>query len=143
VAADFAIQTAIYSRLSSFAALTALLARSGAAIYDYVPQELANSDDEFPYLVIGEIEAEEFDADDRLGHDTTVTIHSFSRYRGKKECADIMAQVYEALHRYALTVTGFSLVDCHWDGLSRIILDPDGQTRHGVQRFRVIVTKGA
>lgn len=143
MAADWAIQSAIYTRLSGFTALTALLARSGAAIYDYVPQELADTTSEFPYLVIGDIEAGEFDADDRLGHDTTVTIHVFSRYLGKKECADIMAQVYEALHRYALPVTGFSLVDCHWDGLSDIMMDPDGQTRHGVQRFRVIVTRGA
>lgn len=139
---DWQIQQAVFGRLSAVTALTALLGRS-SAIYDYVPQELADDDAGFPYVVIGDIESSEFDADDRQGQDSTITIHTFSRYRGKRECALIMAQVYQALHRFALTVTGINSVDCQWDGLSQVLLDPDGQTRHGVQRFRVIVTTGA
>lgn len=143
MAADWEIQTALFTRLTGFAGLTAELANGADSVFDFVPQQLADTDAEFPYLVIGDFESSEFDADDRLGYDTTVTLHTFSRYEGKRECADIMAQVYDALHRYALPVAGLNLVDCQWDGLSTIILDPDGQTRHGVQRFRILVTTGA
>lgn len=135
MAADWPIQDALYDRLAGFAGLSALV----QGVYDYLPQELADVDSEFPYVVIGQIDAEQWDTDDVLGVDSTVVVHTFSRYRGKRQAADIMRQVYLALHRYALPVTGYNLVTCEWDGLSNLMTDPDGLTRHGVQRFRVLL----
>lgn len=128
----WALQEAIYSRLNGFAGLTALI----DAVYDHVPQ-----DPTFPYVQIGEDTAIPFDTHDSSGSDNTVTIHSWSRYRGKKEIKDIQRQVYLALHRFALSVTGVDTVDCQWE-FADSFLDDDGLTRHGVQRFRVMLDEG-
>ena len=135
MAADWPIQDAIYNRLSGFAGLSALV----QGVYDYLPQELADVDSEFPYVVTGELSGEPWDTDDVLGGEYRILVHTFSRYRGKREPALIMRQVYLALHRYELPVTGYNLVTCEWDQLSTLMTDPDGLTRHGVQRFRILV----
>lgn len=144
MAAENPIIAAVFSRLTGYSALTALLANGSSSIFDFLPQELADTDSEFPYIFLGNLSAQEFDADDRLGTDATLVVHTFSRYRGRKEAADIMAQVYNALHRYDdLTVSGYNTVDVQWAGLTQVMTDPDGLTQHGVQSFRVVVTKAA
>lgn len=134
------VQSAIYSRLTGYAALTALLANGSSGVHDHVPQD----DNAFPFVSIGNLSASEFDADDRTGANVSVTVHTWSRYRGKKEANEIMDQVYAALHRYDdLSVSGYNTVDVQWDGLTTIMRDPDGLTYHGVQTFRVTITKAA
>jgi hypothetical protein len=136
------LRTSIYSRLSGYSALTTLLSSSGA-IYEFVPQELADTDAEFPFLFIGDMDASEFDADDRTGARVPITLHAWSRYRGKKECAEILDACYDALHRYtALAVTGYNVIDVQWDG-SQIMRDPDGLTYHGIGTFAVLMDKEA
>jgi len=144
-AADSAVQTGVYSRLVAVSAVTDLLADGASGVYDFVPQRDTDLEAEFPYIVLGEMNAETFDADDRLGHDVTVIVHTWDRAkRGKKPTQQIMSAIYDALHRYtSLSVSGFTTVECRWDGLSEVMLDPDGLTYHGVQRFRVIATTGA
>lgn len=123
---DFAIQAAIYSRLTTYAPLT------GYSTYDHVPQNAT-----FPYNVIGEGTATQWDTDDSVGSDATVTIHTWSRYRGRKEVKEIQKLIYDALHRYELPVAGSHTVTVEWE-YTDTMLDPDGLTRHGVIRFRII-----
>lgn len=119
-------------------------ASSSVRVYDFVPQRDADVDADFPYVVIGDVDSEAFDADDRLGRDTFVALHVWDRAdRGKKGTQAIVSAIYDALHRYALSVSGRNTVDCLWDGLSEVMLDPDGLTYHGVIRFRVTTTTGA
>lgn len=126
------LQKAIFTRLNAFAALTALI----DAIYDHVPQ-----DPTFPYLQIGDDTSVPFDTHDSQGSDNTITIHSWSRYRGKSEIKQIQRETYNALHRFSLVVTGVTTVDCEWE-FADSFKDPDGITRHGVQRFRVMLDEG-
>lgn len=142
MAAEWEIQKAIFARLAGFSALTSALS-STSAIYDFLPQELADRDSEFPYVVIGDVSSQPFDADDRLGHEAFFLLHTFSRYRGKREAAEIMGHVYDALHRHELSVAGRHLVTCEWDGLGEVMREQDGLTHHAVQRFRIIVTTSA
>lgn len=138
------LQTAIYQRLSGFTALTDLLATfdygagTVAAIYDQVPQvDDASDSSDFPYVVIGEWTTTENDTDTDTGFDTTLTIHTWSRQRDYQECQRVMFQVYNALHRYTgLTPTGYGVSGIHQE-FSDLMRDPDGITRHGVQRFRI------
>jgi hypothetical protein len=118
------IQQAIYNRLAGIYEL-------GATVYDHAPQ-----DEEFPYVTIGEGTATQWDTDDSLGSEETVTIHVWSRYRGRKEVKEIQAEIYDALHRYELPVTGSHTVTVEWE-YADTFLDPDGLSRHGVQRFRI------
>ncbi len=134
------VQSAIYSRLTGYAGLTALLAGGASGVHDFVPQD----DNAFPFVTLGDLSASEFDADDRTGADVRVVVNTWSRYRGKKEATEIMDQVYAALHRYDdLAVSGYNTVDVQWDGLTNIMRDPDGLTFHGVQTFRVTIIKAA
>lgn len=122
----WAIQQAVYTRLAG---------QLSVPVYDHAPQDVA-----FPYVELGEIDAIPFDTDDSVGAETTVTIHTWSRYRGWKEVKEIQGRVYDALHRYNLPVAGAHLVTVEFE-IGRTFLDADGLTRHGVQEFRIITEK--
>lgn len=141
--ASVELQKAVVAKLFATAAVTSQLAAHAfsagkKAIYDDVPQAASpESVFAFPYVVVGDTTEIPFDADDFVGRESTITIHSFSRYRGKKEVKTIMDAVKAALHEQPLAVTGETTILVHFD-FAEIVPDPDGRTRHGVQRFRVI-----
>ena len=111
------------------------------AIYDHVPQPGDGSDDSwFPYLTIGEIEFTEWDTDDSLGFDAEVTVHVWSREFGRQEARRIQGKVYSALHRSDLAVDDHNVITVD-QAFCEVTVDPDGKTRHGIQRFRVILER--
>lgn len=126
------LQQAVYGRLNASTALTSTL---GAAVYDHVPAGAR-----MPYVVVGETTAVARDTMGRTGRDVTMQIHVWSEYPGRKQIAEIQARVDTLLDRWAPGVSG-------WYGTqmlleySETMRDPDGVTRHGVQRFRVHVHK--
>jgi hypothetical protein len=122
---EIAIQQALFTKLS---ALT-------TPVYDYVKQDKNTA---FPYITIGEATHSDWSTDSESGFECTVTIHVWSRKEGRKEVKTIQGEVYAALHRQALTVTGYALVDCNFEN-SDTFLDPDGITHHGTQTFRIII----
>ena len=132
-----AVQAAIVAALRAAAGVTSQLAEGAEGVRDHVPQASA-----FPYLVVGETTARPFDFKDEGGKteggmDQQVTIHTWSRQRGLQETKAIMAAVVAALDRQSLTVSGHDLVDIRFV-FSQSLLDTDGLTRHGVQRFQVL-----
>ena len=125
------LQQAVYAALTGDASVQALLGNP-ARVFDHVPQ-----DSVFPYVVVGEVTSGPFDTKTEDGLDQTLTIHSWSRYRGLKETKEIMAAVTGALDQQALAVSGHDLVLLRLT-FGATVLDPDGLTRHGVQRFRAV-----
>lgn len=126
---QWAIQTAIYSQLTGTAAVMALV----TGVFDDVPQGT-----DYPYIVIGEDTGIEWDTDDSRGTSATLTVHVWSRVAGKRETKQIMEAIYDALHRAPLPVSGMTTVTCHWE-FGETFLDADGETRHGVTRYRLII----
>lgn len=123
MAIEFDLQAALY---------TALSGNIGADVYDIAPQGAA-----FPYAAIGRIVLSEMDTQTKQGHAAQIRIHTYSRTGSMKECKDIQAAIYAALHRTELTITGFnnfSLLredtDCLTDGDGRI---------HGVCEYRALI----
>lgn len=114
-------------------AIAARLSTVGTPVYDNVPQDTA-----FPYIVIGDDTSIPFDTDDSIGSEATCTIHVWSRYRGKKEVKEIMGAVYASLHRASFAIADGALIECVSE-FAESFVDPDGLTRHGVIRFRLIV----
>jgi len=107
-------------------------------VYDDVPQlpEGMPSDD-FPYCVIGDDSGEAWDTDDVTGAQVTVNVHYWSRYSGMKEVKGLMKEGFDLINRATPTPpSGFRLVDCLYE-FSDVELDPDGRTRHGIQRYRL------
>ena len=121
-------QTAIYNRLNG---------AISATIYDDVPiQPDGQPNANWPYVVVGDTTAAPWDTDDRTGASMTVTLHIWSRYAGMSEAKSIAGQIYDRLHRHALAVTGMHTVDCLYE-FSTFMRDSDGETRHGVVRYRL------
>lgn len=125
------LQVAIRQRLLNYVPVSSKV----SAVYDHVPQ-----DAEFPYIRIGEDTAIDFDTDSSVGTEHTIHIHVWSRYRGKQEVKEIQQAVYDALQRHALPLPDLNLVSIDFE-FSETVLDADGLTRHGVQRFRVLIDK--
>lgn len=129
---ELAVQAAILARLSGYAPL------SDVAITDHVIQPADTGAQSFPYVVIGEDSFSEWDTDNSLGADGEIVLHTWSRERGRKQVKTIQGYLYSALHHFDLSVTGYALVTLDFVS-SESFLDPDGLTRHGVSRFRVLV----
>lgn len=124
------VQAAIYGVLAAAPALTALLAEGGSSVFDHVPQGSA-----FPYIVLGESAAQPLETQTGGGYDTTLDIHTYSRALGMKEAKAVMAAISDCLHGQDFAIAGQRLVFCR---LTSQTLRQEGETRHGVQRFRII-----
>jgi len=53
-----------------------------------------------------------------------------------KEVKEIMGEVYAALHRASLSISGYNVVDCLWE-FGNAVTEADMKTRHGTQRYRI------
>ena len=124
MSAELELQKAIYGVLDT--ALT-------MPVYDNVPENAVA-----PYIVIGDDTFIEYDTDSLRGFEATITVHSWSTYRGRAEVKTIMGLIYEALHRAEFTIAGYNLIGCDCE-FSESFLESDGLTRHGVQRFRILI----
>ena len=120
---------------------TALDGNISAGVYDDVPYLPAGMPREnFPYVVIGDDTATAWDTDDTLGKEVTIQVHIWSRTAGFKETKAVMGEVYDILNRGALSKTGYNVVDCLCE-FTETLRDPDGETRHGVMRFKLTIQK--
>lgn len=129
---ELAAQQAIFTRLDGQIG-------AGVTVYDDVPmlpsgQPLAN----FPYVVIGNDTFLSWDNDDRTGAEMTITLHIWSRAAGMKEAKTIAGAIYDRLHRQTFTVADCQFIDCLCE-FSEFMTDPDGETRHGIVRYRLTV----
>jgi Protein of unknown function (DUF3168) len=118
------VQTAIYDAL--------------VPALDPVPvQDQAGPNQVFPYVTIGEFIGGQFDTLTEQSIDLELTVHVWSRQAGMQECQQIMTLAKDTLDRKRLPAVGFQWVDTIWE-YAQTLREPDGVTRHGVLRFRVL-----
>lgn len=98
---------------------------------------VVTTDSDFPFIEIGHSQTIADDAGGDTGIEEYVDIHTWSRARGQKEIKEIMSAIYDALHHQSLAVSGRDTAFCWFDD-GRVLDDPDGLTRHGVQTFKII-----
>jgi hypothetical protein len=131
---SFSLQQAVFAALTADAALTALLGAN--RIYDDVPQGSA-----LPYLALGQTSVRDWSTGGDPGTDSgtehSFTVHAWSKARGKKEAHEILAAVRAALHDQPLALTGHRLINLRHE-TSDVRRDPDGETVHGLARFRAV-----
>ena len=128
---SFELEETIFTTLNGDNTITSTFS---ATVHDHVPQGTS-----FPYIVIGEeTMTDESSAKTLDFNNFTLTIHIFSRNRGRKEAKQIMARIYELLHNQNLSVTGANHINTRFE-FSDVIKENDGLTYHGVQRFRTIL----
>jgi len=112
-----------------------IIAETGSKVFDDFPgQDVA-----MPYVVMGEVTGRDWSDKFSPGQEVTSTIHIWSGYPGRKECAEIQDAVLRALSSEALHLgPNFRAVYSGLD-MSEIIIDLDGVTRHGILRLRYLI----
>ena len=126
---QFNLQSALYTALN----VSAITDTLSCAVVD---EPEANQS--YPFIAIGDDRADDYSTKDLDGADYQVNIDIWSQYKGAKECKQIMDKIHDLLHDSSISVSGFNLINMRLE-YSDILRDPDGVTRHGVMRFRVII----
>jgi hypothetical protein len=128
--AAWALQQAVFAALTNDAVLSALL--GGTRVYDDVPVRA-----EFPYVTFAQSSERDWSTGSEAGAEHVLTLHVWSRGGGRKEALAVMAAARAVLDDAALTLSGFRLVNLRHE-LSEARRDPDGETWHGIVRFRAV-----
>lgn len=128
--ASFALQQALHARLTGDSALLALL--GGARIYDDVPARA-----EFPYVTFAQTSQRDWSTGSEQGTEHAITLHVWSRAKGRREASAVLAAARDALHDADLALAGFKLVNLRHE-FSEARRDSDGETFHGTARFRAV-----
>ncbi len=103
-------------------------------VFDQVPQDNYN----FPYVRLDPLDLSQMDTDLELGFIGELKARVYSRYEGSKEIAELQQEIYDSLNRFVVPDTTNFAVTTIDQEVSRIVLDSDGETRIGVQRFKII-----
>jgi|SRR5690606_17449793 len=128
---ETAVQTALFNALSTNLDIALLV----SGVFDSVPDATG-----YPYITIGEAIHNEWDTDNTIGHQVSVTVHTWSRARGRAQTKAIQGEIYNALHRAHLTHPDYRFVGTDFED-SQTMMDADGLTRHGIQTFRIYIDK--
>ncbi len=127
---SWSLQKSIVQALKNDGDLSLVL--GGQRIYDRVPQRTG-----YPFVSIGNTLVRDWSASGLNGFEHRLNLHVWSKARGKKQCFAIMDHVRRILHDVALVVEGCHLVNLRCEYFDAR-LDPDGETHHGVMRFRAV-----
>ncbi len=127
---NWELQKSLYSALVNDAALITQL--SGAKIYDDVPQGTP-----FPYVTIGESTVRDWSTGSEDGLEHILTLHVWSRAKGRKQVYDIIDVMKAKLHDMDLQVAGHTVVNFRHE-LSEARRESDGETYHGIVRYRAV-----
>ncbi|WP_395543275.1 DUF3168 domain-containing protein [Neotabrizicola sp. sgz301269] len=126
--AEFAVQKGIFDALSGL----------GLTVYDVQPQAPdGGSNANFPCVTVGTIVFAPFDVKESTGFDFIARIHTYSRSGSMREAKDIQTAIYTRLHRGAITVEGYALVDLMRE-TSDIMQMADGSF-HGACEYRGLI----
>ena len=128
--AGWDLQKAAYAALIANAPLIALL--GGGRIYDDVPQDAA-----FPYVVLDQMRLNDWSTGTERGSEHILMLHVWSRYDGKREAYEIADAIREVLDDAELTLDDNRLINLSHQ-FSDLKRDTDGETYHGVMRFRAV-----
>lgn len=128
--ASWALQRSLYQALATSPDLVALL--GGVRIYDDAPQAAS-----FPFITIGQSVVRDWSTGTEDGAEHSLTLHVWSRTGSKKQMQAIVEAIRVALHDRPLELQDHFLVNLRHE-FSEARLDPDGDTYHGVVRYRAV-----
>lgn len=129
---EFAIQSGLYSAVSTASGVVAI----GATVRDIGTRtdDVAAS---FPYVTIGEINLVEHDTATSNGFDAAFRIHTYSNTGSMKQCKDIQAAIYAALHKQFPAFSGYNLVNMYREQTDA--MQASSGAIHGVCDYRAIL----
>ena len=133
--AAFELQKAIFNALRDDTALTAAL--GGARIYDAAPADVP-----FPYITFGRTSIYDWSTATEDGTEHLVSLHFWSKGRGKKEALSLMEMAGERLGQGGFALDGHQLVNLTQD-YAEVRFDEDLDLHHGLLRLRAVIEKTA
>lgn len=136
MSADFAVQKAVYGRLTNAPALVALVPASSIVDENHRPGPM-------PLIIIGEGMTMEGDRIDRRDQRVILDLHIWKKEPGLKAVKLIAAAVRAAVSAPRFErVEGFHFADCRVTR-ARFLRDPDGETAHGIVTVEALVCEVA
>jgi hypothetical protein len=130
MAGEFAVQQALFTALSGL----------GLRVVDRGRQASDGGDATvFPYVEVGFIVMNPFDTATETGFNYLARINVRSRSGSMAQSKAIQSQIYDRLHRGALTITGFQHILIQRER-SEVLDAPDGSF-HGVCEYRGLMTR--
>ncbi len=123
------LQEAIYVALTQTTGLTTLL--GGTKIYDFVPRHTKP-----PYITIGITQEFDWSTSTEEGREHIITLHTWTLNQGRREADEIQQTIEGIMAAASLTMTNHLMVNLAFE-FSEIRRDPDGETLHGILRYRV------
>lgn len=131
MSASFALQQAVYQRLTTVAALSSLI---GARVYDDPPLGA-----DYPYISFGPMDALTEDADLLDGAEVSLQIDVWSSAQdGQREAKAICDAIRTALHRHSANLSTGALAMMEVSRL-RTIPDPAEHLTHGIVTLDCVV----
>jgi hypothetical protein len=121
------LQRAVFAALQGNAELDAAMAT--VRLYDQAP---ANA--KFPYLTFGRTSVYDWSTDTETGAEHLVTLHVWSKARGKSECHALIETVRAALDDASLALDGHALIKLRME-YSEVRYEDDNDVHHGLIRF--------
>lgn len=130
MAGEFAVQQALFTALSAL----------GLRVVDRGRQAAdGGAATSFPYVEVGFIVMNPYDTATETGFNYLARIHVRSRSGSMAQAKGIQGQIYDRLHRGALTVAGYQHILIQRER-SEVLDAPDNQF-HGVCEYRGLITK--
>ena len=126
----WSLQRGIYQTLANSSELGALL--GGTRIYDDPPQAAS-----YPFINLGQSLVRDWSTGTEDGAEHLLTLHVWSHTGGKKQVHDIIEAIKSSLYDQPLTLVGHELVNLRHE-FSEARSDPDGDTFHGIVRYRAV-----
>lgn len=130
MSANFELQKSIFETLAGNAAVVSLL--GGPHIHEQAPR-----DARFPYITFGQTSVRDWSTGTESGLEHIVTLHVWSRSGGKKQVEEIIAAMNAALGEAVLSLNGHALINLRFE-FADARRDPDGETLHGIVRYRAV-----
>lgn len=132
--ADLELQRVVYDRARNDPTLALIMGHELAEFYDYVPEDAV-----LPYVNYQLVQSVEDDTTTTTGFVTTFALHVWSEKEGSREAHRILQRLYELFHlKKDFTLELYRLINLTYI-TSEVIRDPDGQTYHGIIRFRAVL----
>ena len=129
-AASWPLQRNIYQALTNSSELTSLL--GGDRIYSQAPPAA-----QFPFITLGQTVNLDWSTGTDEGAEHSLTLHVWSRADGAREVHEILEMIRTVLHDQLLALEDHYLVNLRHEFMEAR-LDPDGETMHGIVRYRAV-----
>lgn len=119
---------AVYVALDATTGLTGIISES------------LSNDDPFPKIWLEDGGADDWSNKDDNGLEAFVNLHVGSQKEGTKEIRGLMDKCHGALHNVDLVLANGQSVLCQFVRHD-VVIDSDGITRHGIMRFKLLVSE--